>query len=200
VTPAFPDPAGYDVIVPMGAPWSVYDEESIGTWITDELRTLGSAVDADVPVFGICFGGQALAAALGGAVRPAERAEIGWTRVRTARPDLVEEGPWFEWHADRWVLPAGAQAVAWTDVTEQAFVAGRSMGVQFHPELTPTMLHGWLANGGAAHARRHGLDPDRMESETAGQAAAAARRASRLVDAFLQFAGLPVVEAPRGSR
>jgi GMP synthase-like glutamine amidotransferase len=66
----------------------------------------------------------------------AERPEVGWTPIQTHRPDLIEPGPWFQWHSDRWVLPDGIRALARTGTAEQAFTAGRSLGVQFHPELT----------------------------------------------------------------
>ena len=72
VTVSFPDPLSYDAIVPMGAAWSVYDRDRIGTWIEDELGFLRRAHGAGVPVLGICFGAQALAAALGGKVVRAE--------------------------------------------------------------------------------------------------------------------------------
>jgi len=183
----FPDPREYDVIVPIGAPWSVYDHDRIGTWVRDEIDFLRAAVEADVPVLGICFGGQLLAAALGGAVVPAERPEVGWTTVETTRPDLVEAGPWFQWHGDRWVLPEGLEAIARTDVAEQAFVAGRSMGLQFHPELTPAMLDLWLDNGGEDHARDLGFDPADLILETAEHADDALRRTGRLVTAFLEM-------------
>ena len=185
VSVQFPDPLDYDVIVAMGAPWSVYDHDRIGTWVADEIDFLRTAHEAEVPVLGICFGGQALAAALGGKVLPAERPEVGWTLVTTQRPELVEPGPWFQWHADRWELPDTVRAFASTAVAEQAFVAGRSLGLQFHPEITPRMLDGWLANGGDRHARAIGIDPDWLVQQTAEQAAAAHRRAGRLVNLFL---------------
>jgi GMP synthase-like glutamine amidotransferase len=182
----FPDPTGYDVIVPMGAPWSIYDHDTIGTWVHEEIDFLRGAHEAGVPVLGICFGGQALACAVGGAVIPATQPEVGWTLVETKRPDLVPPGPWFQWHGDRWVLPDGITALARTPLAEQAFVSGRSLGVQFHPELTPAMLDGWLAFGGEAHARGLGLDPDGLRAETAVQAEPAAQRARSLVRTFLE--------------
>ena len=185
VTVTFPDPVTFDAVVPMGAPWSVYDRDRIGTWIDDELDFLRRAHQAGVPVLGICFGGQALAAALGGKVIRAGQPEVGWTTVQTSRPDLVEPGPWFQWHADRWVLPDGVRARARTQAAEQAFVVARSMGVQFHPELTPQMLDGWLGNGGSQHARALGLDPGQLVAETAARSAEARARARRLVAAFL---------------
>ena len=78
--------------------------------------------------------------------------------METDDPDLVEAGPWFEWHHDRWVAPPGARVLARTAAAEQAFVIGRSLAVQFHPELTPGMLRGWLANGGATYLEAHGID------------------------------------------
>jgi len=92
---------------------------------------------------------------------------VGWTLIETSRPDLIEPGPWFQWHSDRWVLPDGIRALARSGTAEQAFTAGRSLGVQFHPELTPQMLDGWLSNGGRQQARALRLDPDQLTAETA---------------------------------
>ena len=59
------------------------------------------------------------------------------------------------------------------------------MGVQFHPELTPQMLDGWLDNVGREHALALGTDPDQLVAETAARSAGAQARARRLVAAFL---------------
>ena len=185
VDAVFPDPTAYDAIVPMGAPWSVYDETTIGAWVLEELTFLRRAHEAGVPVLGICFGGQALAAALGGSVERAPEAEVGWYSIETDRPDLVESGPWFEWHHDRWQAPPGSAVIARTPVAEQAYVIGRSLGVQFHPELTPSMLQGWLDNGGATYLEAHGEDPAEMLRRTVETADAAQGRSRRLVDRFL---------------
>ncbi len=181
----FPDPRAYDVVVPMGAPWSVYDELTIGSWVRDELAFLRTAHDCDVPVFAICFGGQALALALGGDVERAPAAELGWTTVETDDPELVQPGPWFEFHHDGWRVPPGAREVARTPSASQAFVIGRSMAVQFHPELTAATLHGWNRNGGRDYLLAHGVDPDDLVARTRSEDAASAQRTDRLVQAFL---------------
>ena len=185
VTVDFPDPTQYDVIVPMGAPWSVYDHGRIGSWVLDEIAFLRTAHESGVPVLGICFGGQALAAALGGAVVASPEAEVGWQVVETDEPDLVEAGPWFQWHHDRWLAPEGARTLARTHLADQAFVVGRSLAVQFHPELTPSMLAGWLANGGSDYLAAHGYDGEALLEQTSREAPAAEGRAHRLVDRFL---------------
>lgn len=194
VAATFPDPTAYDVIVPMGAPWSVYDEATIGAWVLEELTFLRRAHEAGVPVLGICFGGQALASALGGGVERAPESEVGWYEIETDRPDLLEAGPWFQWHHDRWQAPPGATVIARTPRAQQAYVLGRSMGVQFHPELTPTMLQGWLDNGGAAYLEAHGEDAAALLQRTRDTAGAAEERSRRLVDRFLdQVATAPAV-------
>ena len=185
VAVVFPDPLECDVVVPLGAPWSVYDAATIGAWVGEELGFLRAAHAAGVPVFGICFGGQALAAALGGAVELSPEPEFGWTLVESSEPDLVEVGPWFQLHQDRWQLPPGSRELATTGIASQAFVLGRSMGVQFHPELTPTILQAWLDSGDRDYLLARGVDPDALMVTTQMQADAARERAVRLVDRFL---------------
>jgi len=185
VTVEFPDPRDYDVIVPMGAPWSVYDVDTIGSWIGAELAFLRDAHEADVPIFGICFGGQALAAALGGSVQRGTEAEIGWYDVDSAEPDLVGPGPWFQWHYDSFTSPPGARTFAATPLGPQAYTIGRSLGLQFHPEITPDQLVAWLENGGDASLAEAGIDAAELVAQTTSTAAAAAARTHALVDAFL---------------
>ena len=69
-----PGPDGFDMVLAMGAPWSMDDTEITG-WIGDELALLRTAVDRDVPVLGACFGAQALSTALGGEVGPGARGD-----------------------------------------------------------------------------------------------------------------------------
>ena len=189
----FPDPLAYDAIVPMGAPWSVYDESTIGAWVLEEVGLLRRAHDAGVPVLGICFGGQALATALGGSVERAPEAEIGWYDLESDDPGLIEGGPWFQWHHDRWTPPPGARTLARTPLApSQAFVLGRSLAVQFHPELTVTQLQGWFDNGGAAYLDEHGYDTAAVMARTVAEADSAADRSRRLVGRFLdQVAAAP---------
>ncbi|MFD3561265.1 type 1 glutamine amidotransferase [Streptomyces sp. NPDC058686] len=181
----FPALRGYDLVVPLGAPWSVDDHATIGSWVGGELALLREAHALGVPVLGICFGAQALATALGGAVERAPRPEIGWMSVETDAPELVPEGPWFQTHFDRFVVPPGAEELARSAVGPQAFRTGRSLGVQFHPELTEATLRGWLDLGLYDQARGLGIDPDELLERTRELRAEARRRAHVLVDGFL---------------
>lgn len=181
----FPDHTPYDLIVPFGAPWSVYDTERIGSWVQPELEWLADAIAADTPVLGVCFGGQLLAQALGGTVVLGEVPEVGWHDVVSDRSEIVPSGPWFQWHYDRFTLPPGAVSVARNAATEQAFVHGRSMGVQFHPELTPDILTGWLGMGGDDKARALGIEPADLADVTADRVETSGSRTRTLVEGYL---------------
>ena len=111
--------------------------------------------------------------------------EIGWQPVHSDQEAVVPAGPWFQWHYDRWSLPPGAREVARNDAASQAFTLRRNLAVQFHPELTSTMLAGWLANGGEGQVRRAGFDPHHLVAETREREAESRVRAHRLVDGFL---------------
>ena len=69
--------------------------------------------------------------------------------------------------------------------SSQAFVLRRNLAVQFHPELTSTMLAGWLGNGGDLKAREAGFDTDELVRQTRAREDEARVRAHRLVDGFL---------------
>ena len=134
---------------------------------------------------------------LGGKSFRSEHAEIGWLPVSTEDPDLVSEGPWFNWHFDSFTLPPGARLIAETSVAPQAYVVGRNLGLQFHPEVTPEIMESWVK------AYRHeldgdGVDPDALLEETHRLAPEGRRRSERLFNAFLTRVTRLRPEAARG--
>ncbi|MFG2797040.1 type 1 glutamine amidotransferase [Streptomyces pseudovenezuelae] len=182
---SFPAPGDWDLVVSLGAPWSVYDETAVGSWIGGELALLREAHRLGVPVLGVCFCAQALTTALGGSVGPAPRPEIGWTRIDSDDRALIPEGPWFQWHHDRCTLPPEAVEVARNEVCAQAFRAGRSLGVQFRPEITTAVVHRYPALGGTGQCVRHGEDPEELLARGRALESTARDNAGRLTDAFL---------------
>ena len=185
VTAVFPDPGGYDAIVFFGSAWSVYDEDTVGSWIGEEIAVARSAMDLGVPVLGICFGGQMLAAAVGGSVSRAPAPEIGWSMVDTSIPGLIDAGPWFQWHFDRFTVPAGVPVLARSALADQAFRVGRTLGLQFHPELTSAVLECWLDNGGAGQLAASGVDAGALLQQTRSLESVSALRAHELVRRFV---------------
>jgi GMP synthase-like glutamine amidotransferase len=176
---------GVDHVVVLGAISSVNDPDP---WITAELAWLRAADQAGVPVLGICFGAQALCAALGGRVEAMARKEIGWTLVDSLDPALIPAGPWLEFHGDRCLLPPEATVLARNGFGVQAFRLGRHLAFQFHPEVDGPQLKRWLDGGGTAEAERVGLDADQFLADTIREEPAARDRAGRLVAAALRIA------------
>ncbi|MFA9432757.1 type 1 glutamine amidotransferase [Egicoccus sp. AB-alg2] len=185
----FPRAREFDLLVPLGAIWSVYDHRAVGTWIQRELDLLREADREAVPVLGICFGGQALAAAHGGEVKAADQAEIGFTSVRTEAPQLVPPGPWMQWHHDVFTVPDGGEELARNEVGPQAFRLRRNLGLQFHPEVDADIVASWLEMGGAAaHADLQaatGADLDTLLAIAAAERERCERDVATLVDGFL---------------
>jgi GMP synthase-like glutamine amidotransferase len=191
------DVADYDLIVSLGSEFAAFDDSK--QFVPREVTLIRRAVDADVPVLGLCFGGQMLARVLGGEVFRSSVSEIGWLPVRSRDPQLVPEGPWFQWHFDAFTAPPGTSVIAETDVGPQAFVAGRSLGLQFHPEVTPEIMDDWV------RVYRHeldadGVDPDALLEETLRRAPESRRMSWQLLERFLSdVARLSTEAVPDGA-
>lgn len=134
-----PPPDGYALVVALGSAHCAADDHG---WIASEIELLAEAHRMGIPLLGICFGGQLLARTLGAEVRVSSAREIGWTAVES-RDSRVSEGPWFQWHHDTFTLPPGAELLADSGAGVEAFAAGRSVGVQFHPEVTREIVRSW---------------------------------------------------------
>ena len=187
VAATFPAVPEYDAVVFFGAIWSVYDTATI-PWIADEIGYARALIAQGVPTLGICFGGQMLAAAVGGQVERAPIPEVGWLSVASdtsAEPGLIDAGPWLSWHFDRFKVPAHVPVVARSALASQAFVTGRTLGLQFHPEVTDAVIDGWLSSGGDDQLIEFGIDPQALIEQSRTLADGAAARAHGLVRRFV---------------
>ena len=124
-------------VVVSGSQTAVYDDRE---WIDETVSWLGDAIEAGVPVLGICWGHQALARAAGGRVEPMGEYELGYATIEQVRESPLFDGMpetfvGFESHSDRVVeLPPEATRLAENAVGVQAFRLANAFGVQFHPE------------------------------------------------------------------
>ena len=184
----WPDPRRYGAIAPLGAEQSVHASDE--PWIAPQVAFLREAHDAGIPVLGLCFGGQALAAALGGEVTRAAAPEIGWFELESSDGGTVAPGPWFSWHEDTFTLPPGAVELARSTAYPHAFRVGASVGLQFHPEATPEIVEGWV-RGGRDTLAANRIDGEAMAAQTRADAGAHRERAFALFDAIA--AGWPGV-------
>jgi GMP synthase-like glutamine amidotransferase len=149
-------------------------------WVRDEITALRDAVDAEVPVLGLCFGSQALAVALGGGVEAARPPEIGWLPIDSDDP-TIPDGPWAQYHYEVLRLPPGARELARTAAGTAAFRVGPHLGVQFHPESTAELMSRWARMDPKLP---DGVTPEAVDEQGARHAPAAREHAWRLFDGW----------------
>jgi GMP synthase-like glutamine amidotransferase len=179
-----PDPAPFAFVVSLGS------EESAGArspaWIARELDVLRDAVAAEVPVLGLCFGGQALSVALG-AQRPARlpAPEVGWLELDSFDQD-IPRGPWLFYHNEQLRLAPGARELARGPAGPAAFSCGPHLGLQFHPEVDAALVASWARTD--PYLPASGLTPEELAAQSARYAAGAREHAFALFDAWLAHA------------
>ena len=122
-------------------------------WMLRAEAYIRDLMAAEVPLFGICFGHQLMAQALGGDVRKNPRGrEIGTVRlIRTDDDPLFEGLPDMlsvnATHVDTVAaMPPNARAVARTELEDNAVIdfGPRARGVQFHPEIDGAVMRGYI--------------------------------------------------------
>jgi GMP synthase-like glutamine amidotransferase len=182
---ATPSAAGYDLLLILGSKHAVYDEQIEAKWFGRELDVIAEAHRLAIPIFGICFGAQALCRFHGGVVSPSNVPEIGWYEVEEQNDSGIAPGPWFEYHYDECTLPEGARLWATSPRSVQAFSIGRNVGVQFHPEVDDLQLEEWFAADDEDDIRDVGAMHAALVARTKLETPAARLRAVELVDIVL---------------
>lgn len=163
--PPYADAGTARLVLLLGSARSGHSQEHAEV-VEIESAFVRSALDDGVPVLGICYGSQLLAHALGGQILASPQPEIAVTRIESYDARLCPPGPWVLLHSDTFEPPAGARVLGRTPGGCQGFTdesrAARAMAWQFHPEVKPLELSGWLdklevwveSNGGDAERVR----------------------------------------------
>jgi GMP synthase (glutamine-hydrolysing) len=182
--------------VVMGGPMNVDEIERFPA-LALEREWLAEAVRRELPVLGICLGAQLLARALGAAVRPGERVELGFAPVEVSDPGdpvlggLAPSTDVLHWHGDVFDLPDGAQPLASSALTEhQAFRIGNAWGALFHPEVDYALVEAWLAVPEMMGEAVAVLGNDGVHALPEQAAAAEAALTERTAPGFAAFAQL----------
>src|SRR6187399_853242 len=150
-----PYDVGDDFVRNFGARGIVLSGGPESVTMGETPRAPAAVWNAGVPVLGICYGMQTMAAQLGGGVEPGRVREFGYAEVRARGHSKLLEGiqdrvndkgeafldVWMS-HGDRvTAMPPGFKLIASTGDVPIAGMADESKGlyaVQFHPEVTHT--------------------------------------------------------------
>ncbi|WP_130536657.1 type 1 glutamine amidotransferase [Thiomicrorhabdus indica] len=143
-----------DLVIVLGGPMSVNEEDKY-PWLVGEKVYIREIIEANIPLLGICLGGQLIATALGSKVTLNPEMEIGWHLVeRTSNSVDVFQFPKslevFNWHGETFELPKGAKRLLRSKVCEnQGFQIGRRViGLQCHPEVRKQEISEWISEIG----------------------------------------------------
>ena len=148
-----PNPKAIDLLVVMGGPMSVNDENKV-PWLALERQFVREIIESGKPVLGICLGAQIIANAMGAKVFPNPVKEIGWFPIHAVASidgtvfNFPPSEIVFHWHGETFDLPQGAIRLAKSEGCEnQAFQLGkRVIGLQFHLETTPKSAREIVSN------------------------------------------------------
>ena len=147
-------PETFDAVLVFGGGMHV-DQEDQHPWLREEEDLIKALLAAELPLLGVCLGGQLIAKAAGAHVGPAAQEEVGWHEVEltpeaagdplfAAAPERFDA---FQWHSYTFDLPPGGVPLARNPVGLQAYRLGDSAwGIQFHAEVTREIVEGWLAS------------------------------------------------------
>lgn len=152
-SPQVPAVDGLAGLVVMGGPMGA-DQIEEHPGLGSEMELIRRAVEADVPVLGICLGHQLIAHAFGAELRRGAAPEFGMCEVTIEGDDPLinplgavgEVATVMQWHDDVAQLPLDARLLASSPACpNQAFRLGSAVGMQFHAEIDAAELDRWLS-------------------------------------------------------
>jgi len=145
------DITAYDGMMISGSPASVHDTD---LWVAQLLDLIQNIYARDIPVFGACFGHQAIAMALGGRVGPNPS---GWV-FGLSHADIVHKTSWMQdlptslkqygAHIEQVIeLPKNAVVLSANNTCPVAgfHIGDRVYTTQNHPEMTPDFIAALVA-------------------------------------------------------
>lgn len=145
------DITAYNGVMISGSPASVHDTDA---WVGQLLDLIRDIYAKGIPIFGACFGHQAIAMALGGRVGPNPN---GWV-FGLSHADIVHKTSWmhdlpmslkqYGAHIEQVIeLPDGAEVLSSNTACPVAgfHIADKIYTTQNHPEMTPEFMAALVA-------------------------------------------------------
>jgi len=152
--PLPPNSHAFDGVIIMGGPQSANDHDTV---MQTELTWVKAALDAKIPMLGVCLGAQIMAKAAGAEIFPSPVRELGWfplfhckeTSNDALFKTMADGLTIFQWHGETFSLTESMTLVAThPDVPAQAFRLNRAQyGLQFHVEVHAAIIEQWIEYG-----------------------------------------------------
>ncbi len=187
-----PEIDSLDGIIALGTPTSVLEYRR-HDYLKSLFALLSEAIRRDMPVLGVCFGGQLLAHAFGATVEAMKNGkEIGCHSVELTEAGkndslfagVPDQFPAVHWHGDAFRIPFGADSLATTPHCKtQAFRIKRQVGLQFHLEVRPEDLPKWF-DAYPEEVSEVGVDTSAMQTSAHDTEDAMREVAYRILDNF----------------
>ncbi len=142
----------HEAAIVFGGAISVNESENL-PFMRTELNWISTILDSGKPFLGICLGAQMLARVLGAKVarHPQGKVEIGYHPIMPTVAGSTyfdSQLSFYHWNFEGFDLPSDVVKLASGNIFEnQAFRYGENAyGVQFHPEMSQTVLDKWVQN------------------------------------------------------
>ncbi len=150
-----PHPSDIDLLVVMGGPMSIHNEEQY-PWLKQEKKFIRLCLAEQVKIAGICLGAQMVADVLGATVCINGGKEIGWHPIEWSGKArqlplfdfLPKQQKVLHWHGETFEIPEkGINLAVSSGCPRQGFlIENRVLGLQFHLEMTRSSLSKLIKN------------------------------------------------------
>lgn len=138
----------YSMLLILGGYMGAYEEDKY-PFLKYEFKIIEYALKKDIPLIGICLGAQMLAKVLNFNVYKGNTKEIGFFEIKKIQNhsyflDFPQTFKAFQWHGDTFDLPSSLRIFSSEKYQNQGFAYNKAIGLQFHLEVTQTMIKEWL--------------------------------------------------------